>query len=346
MRCRRSPVRTGFIGRSVVAGARSSEATTSSPWCVIRPSRVRSIRPRSRSREATWAIRRPWRGSSDGADGVIHIAGSYRVGIPASERPRCTRPTSRPPSACSTPRSPRRCRGSSHLDRQRLRQHARPDRRRDVPPRPAGRVHQLLRRDEVPRPRGGGATHRGSGRPWSSSSPGPSTGPATTRRSAPSSRPPTTGRPPSSRFAAVGISPVTSTTSRRASSPRWIADASARHTSWPGRTSGWATAWRSRPASAGPARHASCPERASSASVRAGSDRRRHVRSLAEPARDPVGGAMASPTGRLGQGRDGARVRPRDLGSGFADAFGAGPRLTAVVHSGHGPRPSDVHTAR
>ena len=49
----------------------------------------------------------------------------------------------------------------ARLDRQRLRQHARPDRRRDVPTRPRRRLRELLRRDEVPGPPGG----RGRGSP-------------------------------------------------------------------------------------------------------------------------------------------------------------------------------------
>ena len=70
------------------------------------------------------------------------------------------------------------------LDRQRLRQHPRPGRRRDVPARPRRGLPELVRRDEVRRPRGRRAADRG-GRPDRDRDAEPgATVPATTPRSA------------------------------------------------------------------------------------------------------------------------------------------------------------------
>ena len=76
-----------------------------------------------------------------GADAAIHLAGSYRVGIPASERPAMldanVGATNRVLDAVAD-RRPRAHR--LRLDRQHVRRHARPDRRREVPARPGRRA--------------------------------------------------------------------------------------------------------------------------------------------------------------------------------------------------------------
>ena len=142
------------------------------------------------------------------------------------------------------------------LDGQRVRQHPRPDRRRDVPARPRRRLPELVRRDEVRRPRGRGAADRGrrAGRDRDAR-PG-HTVPATTPRPAPSSS------RRCERHAAVhrrsptsGSRRSTSTTRRPGSSPRSIAAGSAGRTSSPATASGSSTPSRSRPRSAA----RSCP---------------------------------------------------------------------------------------
>ncbi len=73
-----------------------------------------------------------------GAEGLVHAAGSYRVGIPVSERPAML-----DANLGTTERvldAAHRRRRAAHrvpLDDQRLREHPRPGRRRDVPARPA-----------------------------------------------------------------------------------------------------------------------------------------------------------------------------------------------------------------
>ena len=95
------------------------------------------------------------------ADAVIHAAGSYRVGIPRSERGAMwdanVGTTTRVLDAAEAARV---AADRLRLDGQRLRQHARPGRRRDLPARPRRRVPQLVRRDEVRRPRGRRAADR------------------------------------------------------------------------------------------------------------------------------------------------------------------------------------------
>jgi hypothetical protein len=93
-----------------------------------------------------------------GADAVIHTAGSYRVGIARGARGAMW-DANRHDDA-----HPRRHidggygAGRLCLDGQRVRQHAWAGRRRVVPTRPDPRVPELVRRDQVPRPRARRAT--------------------------------------------------------------------------------------------------------------------------------------------------------------------------------------------
>ncbi len=81
------------------------------------------------------------RAAMSGCDAVIHLAGTYTIGIPASERPAMYEAnvalTERVLDAAISLGIPRIVTASTV---QRLRQHPRPDRRREVParPRPTG----------------------------------------------------------------------------------------------------------------------------------------------------------------------------------------------------------------
>ena len=135
----------------------------------------------------------------------------------------------------------RRSRGSSRLDGQRLRQHPRPDRRRDVPARPGRRLPELLRRDEVPGPRRRRGADRGRGADRHRRCPARSTARTITRRSARSSRPPIDG---TARYIALGdvghladVRRRPRRGHRRGARPR---PARREPTSWPARTCGFA----------------------------------------------------------------------------------------------------------
>ena len=131
----------GFIGGASRASC-ASAATRSSPSSAI-PARAAGPARRSARRLVAGDL------GSEAAhprgdvrrDAVIHLAGSYRVGIPASERPAMYEAnvalTERVLDAAIAARRPA---DRLRLDRQRLRQHPRPDRRRDVPARPRRRA--------------------------------------------------------------------------------------------------------------------------------------------------------------------------------------------------------------
>ena len=177
-----------------------------------------------------------------GADAVIHVAGMYRVGIKASERPAMwdanVGTTERVLDAAI---ADGRAADRRHLDRQRVRQHERRGGRRDLPPRPRRGLPVRLRRDEVPRGRGGRGADR-AGRPDRDRHAQPGLRPArplARERAAPPA--PSTARCATGRSARWARAGCTSTTSRTGSSPRstgaWWGSATAS----PAPTTRWAS---------------------------------------------------------------------------------------------------------
>ena len=138
MKVARSPAAAGFIGGAVVAPAPARAATRSSRSSAIATGRAA---PRRRSGaklvEDDLSDVARLTAALDGADAVIHAAGSYRIGIPKAERGAMwdanVGTTTRVLDAAEAAGD---AADRLRLDGQRLRQHPRPGRRRDVPARP------------------------------------------------------------------------------------------------------------------------------------------------------------------------------------------------------------------
>ncbi len=96
-----------------------------------------------------------------GCDGVIHLAGDYRVGHPG--QPAAGHAGGQPGLDQPGPGGGRHVGHRApglRLDRQRLRRHPRPHRRRALSARPGRRLPELLRRDQVPGPSRRRGAHR------------------------------------------------------------------------------------------------------------------------------------------------------------------------------------------
>ena len=229
----------GFIGRAVVRQlAARGRSTSSRSSAIRRPPTTWRPRPSSSSQSdlsdvatLTELVRRrrrphPRRRLLSGRDPGLGAARDAR----RERRHHRARARRRDRGGRAADRLP--------LDDQRLRQHARPGRRRDVPARPGGRLRELLRRDEVAGPASRRRSASRTAPRSSSSSRARPTARATTRRSASSSCRPTWARRRSSPSAAWASARSTSTTSRPGSSRPSTAAARAGRTRSAVRTSG------------------------------------------------------------------------------------------------------------
>ena len=145
----------GFIGRSV---CRQLRARGDEVVAVVRdPGRAADLEALGcEVRAGDLASPEALTGGMRSCDGVIHLAGSYRIGIPARERPQMYE--ANVGGDASRARGGDRDRRSTHrprIERQRPGQHPREDRGRDVPSRHQPGVPELLRRDQAPGPRRG-----------------------------------------------------------------------------------------------------------------------------------------------------------------------------------------------
>ena len=175
----------GFVGRAIVAPARDRGDTVVA--LVRDPAKAALLAALGAELVAGRPVRRrpASTGILRGADGAIHAAGSYRVGIPAAEQPamwdaNVGTTTRFLDAADGRRRAAHRLRLDVNVFGNTHGRH----RRRDLPAGPRRGLPHLVRRDQVPGPRGRGGADRRRGAHRHRACPARSTVPATTRASA------------------------------------------------------------------------------------------------------------------------------------------------------------------